>query len=187
MEIAALAIPEVKLLTPRKHGDDRGFFSEVYNKKVLAEAGIDIDFVQDNHTWSVEAGTLRGLHFQAPPFAQDKLVRVVRGSIFDVAVDLRRGSPTFGQYVSATISAAAWNQILMPIGFAHGFVTLEPDCEVLYKVSDYYAPEHDMGVAWNDPDIAIDWPLNGRDAKLSEKDRKLPLLKDLPEVFVYDD
>ncbi len=127
MEVVGTAIPEVKVITPKKFGDHRGFFSETYNKEALAGAGIDFDFVQDNHSLSATKGTLRGLHCQIPPFGQDKLVRVVRGAIFDVAVDLRTGSPTFGQYVSAVISAEEWNQILVPIGFAHGFCTIEPD------------------------------------------------------------
>ncbi len=157
---------------PTKHGDHRGFFSEVYNRKSLADAGIDIDFVQDNHLLSAEKGVVRGLHFQAPPFAQDKLLRVLRGSVFDVAVDLRRGSPTYGQHVSAVISAEAWNQILVPIGFAHGFMALEPDTEVIYKVSNYYAPDHDNGFLWNDPDVGITWPIPEGEAILSDKDRK---------------
>ena len=131
----SLAIPEVKLITPRRFGDARGFFSETYNAKAFAEAGITLTFVQDNHSLSAPAGTVRGLHFQSPPFAQDKLVRVTRGRILDVAVDIRRSSPTFGQHVTAEISAEAWNQILVPAGFAHGFVTLEPDTEVVYKVT----------------------------------------------------
>ncbi len=132
MQIKDLGIPGVKVLIPKKHGDHRGFFSEVYNKRTLAAAGIDIDFVQDNHSLSAEKGTVRGLHFQVPPFAQDKLVRVVHGSVFDVAVDLRRGSPTYGKHVSVVLSAEEWNQILVPIGFAHGFMTLEPNTEVIY-------------------------------------------------------
>ncbi len=155
MQSEHLKIPDVKVLTPKKNGDHRGFFSEVYNRKTLAEAGIDITFVQDNHAFSAEKGVVRGLHFQIPPFAQDKLVRVVRGSVFDVAVDLRRGSPTYGQHVSVVLSAEAWNQILVPIGFAHGLMTLEPDTEVLYKVSNYYSAEHDKGLLWNDPALGI--------------------------------
>lgn len=185
MQIEALAIPEVKLITPRKFGDHRGFFSETYNKAALAEAGIDLDFVQDNHSLSAAVGVLRGLHFQIPPDGQDKLVRVVRGRIFDVAVDIRKGSPTCGKWVGAEISAEAWNQILVPVGFAHGFVTLEPNTEVVYKVTGRYAPEHDRGLAWDDPDIGIDWPLNGIEPTLSEKDTKHPRLADLPDTFTY--
>jgi dTDP-4-dehydrorhamnose 3,5-epimerase len=180
-----LDIPEVKLLSPRKHGDQRGFFSETYHRQALLDAGIDIDFVQDNHAYSAQPGTLRGLHFQTPPFAQHKLVRVVRGAIFDVAVDLRAGSPTYGQHVSAVISAAAWNQILVPVGFAHGLLTLEPDTEVLYKVSAHYAPEHDKGLLWDDPALGIAWPLEGAAPLLSDKDRAQPRLADLPACFHF--
>ena len=185
VQIEALDIPDVKLLTPEKHGDHRGFFSEVYNRRALAEAGIDIEFVQDNHSLSAERGTVRGLHFQAPPFAQDKLVRVVRGKVFDVAVDLRKGSPTFSRYVSAILSAEAWNQLLVPVGFAHGFMTLEPDTEVLYKVSNYYAPEHDRGLLWSAPDLAIRWPLGAEVAVLSPKDGALPTLGEIDSPFVW--
>ncbi len=148
-------------------------------------ANIDIDFVQDNHTYSAEKGTLRGLHFQIPPFAQDKLVRVVRGSILDVAVDLRTGSPTYGQSVSAVISADKWNQIFVPVGFAHGLVTLEPNTEVLYKVSNYYSPEHDKGLLWCDPALGIDWGLRSTIPILSEKDKNQPRLDELPAYFDY--
>ena len=186
MDIESLAIPDVKIFKPRKFGDARGFFSETYNKSVLDAAGIEIGLVQDNHAFSAEKGTVRGLHFQTPPFAQDKLVRVVRGSILDVAVDLRTGSPTYGQHVSAVISAKDWNQILVPIGFAHGLVTLEPDTEVLYKVSNYYSPEHDKGLLWNDPALKIDWGVDPRAAILSDKDQKQPLLSDLPAYFQFE-
>ncbi len=183
MQIDDLGIVAVKMLAPGKHGDHRGFFSEVYNRRILAEAGIGIEFVQDNHSLSAEKGTVRGLHFQTPPFAQDKLVRVVRGSVFDVAVDLRRGSPTYGQHVSAVLSAEAWNQLLAPIGFAHGFMTLEPDTEVLYKVSNYYAPDHDQGILWNDPALGIAWPIPEAQAILSDKDRRQPRLAELATPF----
>lgn len=183
MDIEPLAIPEVKLIRPKRFGDSRGFFSEVYSRSALAKAGIAMEFVQDNHSRSENKGTIRGLHFQSAPFAQDKLVRVTRGSIWDVAVDLRRGSPTFGKFVGAVISAENWTQILVPIGFAHGFCTLEADTEVLYKVSNVYAPANDGGVLWNDPDIGIDWPLDGAPPVLSDKDGKLPKLRDLPPVF----
>lgn len=183
MQIESLAIADVKLIRPKKFGDARGFFSEVYSRSAFAKAGIDMEFVQDNHSRSEKKGTIRGLHFQTAPFAQAKLVRVTRGRILDVAVDLRRGSPTFGRYVSAEISADNWTQILVPVGFAHGFCTLEPDTEVLYKVSDVYSPANDGGVIWNDPDIGIAWPLDAVEPVLSEKDGKLPRLKDLPAVF----
>ena len=183
MRVEALNIPAVKILAPGKHGDDRGFFSETYNKKALAAAGVRLEFVQDNHSFSAAKGTVRGLHFQTPPFAQDKLVRVVRGAVFDVAVDLRRDSPTYGRHVSATLSATAWNQILVPIGFAHGLMTLEPDTEVIYKVSDYYAPEHDHGLLWNDPALGIEWPLAEHEAILSDKDRAQPRFADFATPF----
>ena len=186
MNVDYLDISAVRVLTPKKHGDHRGFFSEVYNKKALAEAGVAIDFVQDNHSLSAEKGVVRGLHFQVPPFAQDKLVRVVRGSVFDVAVDLRRGSPTYGQHVSVVLSAEAWNQILVPIGFAHGFMTLEPDTEVIYKVSNYYAPDHDKGLLWNDPALGIGWPVAEDEAILSAKDKVQPRIADLPPYFHFD-
>ena len=169
MRIKELSISVVKLLTPEKYGDHRGFFSEVYSRRALAEAGIDIHFVQDNHSLSAEKGTVRGLHFQTPPFAQDKLVRVARGSVFDVAVDLRQDSPSHGRHVSVVLSAEGWNQLLVPVGFAHGFMTLEPDTEVIYKVSDYYAPEHDKGLLWNDPVLGIQWPIPEDEAVLSEQ------------------
>lgn len=183
MEITETRIPDVKLLRPKKFGDHRGFFSETYNRRTLADSGIEIDFVQDNHSLSVEKGTIRGLHFQTPPYAQDKLVRVVRGAVLDVAVDLRRESPTYGQWVSARISADEWNQILVPVGFAHGICTLEPDTELIYKVSNYYSPDHDKGLRWNDPDLAIEWPIPESDAILSDKDRAQPLFADFESPF----
>jgi dTDP-4-dehydrorhamnose 3,5-epimerase len=183
VEVVETEIPDVKVLVAKKHGDHRGFFSETFRRSALAGAGLDLDFVQDNHTLSAEQGTIRGLHFQVPPFAQHKLVRVASGAILDVAVDLRRSSPTFGRHVAVEISAAAWNQILVPVGFAHGFCTLEPDTQVLYKVTDYYAPEHDRGLLWNDPELGIAWPVPEGQAVLSERDRKHPRLKDLADLF----
>lgn len=183
VDIESLNIPAVKVLMPKKYGDRRGFFSEVYNKKTLLELGIDLDFVQDNHSLSADKGTMRGLHFQTPPFAQDKLVRVVRGAVFDVAVDLRRNSPTYGEHVSVVLSADALNQVLVPTGFAHGFMTLEPDTEVVYKVSDYYAPEHDKGILWNDPALEIVWPEPEATVILSEKDRAQPRLAEMTSPF----
>ena len=185
MQVECLNIPDVVVLRPDKFGDRRGFFSETYNKQALAALGIHIDFVQDNHSLSAEKGTVRGLHFQTPPFAQDKLVRVTRGSAFDVAVDLRQGSPTYGRHACAVLSAEVWNQILVPIGFAHGFMTLEPDTEVIYKVSNYYSPEHDMGLLWNDPALGIKWPISGVEAILSDKDRRQPRLAELITPFNY--
>ncbi len=183
MQVEETAIPAVKVVTPRKHGDGRGFFSEVYNKSAWESVGLQFDFVQDNHSFSAAAGTLRGLHFQIPPFAQDKLLRVARGSILDVALDIRRSSPTFGRHVAVELSAENWRQLLVPIGFAHGFVTLEPDTEVLYKTTAVYSPANDRGVAWDDPDLAIPWPLPAGGAMLSDKDKRWPRLKDAEELF----
>ena len=183
MDVVSLDIPDVKIIRPKKFGDHRGFFSETYTKKTFEAAGLQYDFVQDNHSLSAEVGTVRGLHFQLPPFAQDKLVRVVRGAILDVAVDIRKGSPTFGRHVSAVISAADWNQILVPIGFAHGFCTLEPDTEVIYKVTNYYSAEHDRGLLWNDPELGIDWPVSADKARLSDKDHKHPTFAQLGDWF----
>lgn len=174
MDIITTEIPDVKILVPKRFTDDRGFFSETYNKRTFADAGIDLEFVQDNHSYSVHKSTIRGLHFQLPPFAQDKLVRVVRGSVFDVAIDLRRSSATFGRNVSVELSATDWNQILVPVGFAHGFCTLEPETEVIYKVTRFYSPEHDRGIAWNDADLGVLWPVEEKDAVLSERDAQLP-------------
>ncbi|KAA0577818.1 dTDP-4-dehydrorhamnose 3,5-epimerase [Azospirillum sp. B21] len=183
MDVVSLDIPDVKIIRPKKFGDHRGFFSETYTKKTFEAAGLHYDFVQDNHSLSAEVGTVRGLHFQLPPFAQDKLVRVVRGAILDVAVDIRKNSPTFGRHVSAVISAAEWNQILVPIGFAHGFCTLEPDTEVIYKVTNYYSAEHDRGLLWNDPALGIDWPVTADKARLSDKDHKHPTFAQLGDWF----
>jgi dTDP-4-dehydrorhamnose 3,5-epimerase len=183
LQVEATAIPDVKVVTPRKFGDHRGFFSETYNRKAFLAAGIDLNFVQDNHSLSAEAGTLRGLHFQSHPFAQDKLVRVTRGRILDVAIDIRRSSPTFGKHVAVELSAENWRQLLIPIGFAHGLLTLEPNTEVLYKVTNLYSQPNDLGLAWDDPDIAIDWPIPAEKVILSDKDRKQPRLRDLPEIF----
>ena len=181
-----LQIPEVMVVKSTKHGDDRGFFSETYSGPIFSDNGINVTFVQDNHALSAQKGTVRGLHFQIPPFAQAKLVRVTRGSIFDVAVDVRIGSPTFGRYVSAEVSAESWNQIFIPVGFAHGLVTLEPNTEVIYKVSTLYSPEHDKGVLWNDPTLEIDWPMNAVDAILSDKDRSQPTFSELPAFFRHE-
>ena len=183
IEVEPTAIPDVVLVKPKRFGDARGFFSEVYNERSFAAAGLPTAFVQDNHSWSAQAGTIRGLHFQSPPHGQAKLVRVVRGRVLDVAVDLRRASPTFGQHVAVELSAENWYQLLIPEGFAHGFCTLEPDCEVLYKVSGFYAPAHDHGLAFDDPALAISWPVAPADAVLSDKDRRHPRLAELPAVF----
>lgn len=186
MNIEELAIPEVVLLTPRKHGDDRGFFSEVFRDDAAAAFAPGLRFVQDNHAYSAQRGVLRGLHFQTPPHAQGKLVRCTRGAILDVAVDIRAGSPTYGKHVSAEISAANWRQIWVPPGFAHGYVTLEPDTEVLYKVTDYYAPECDRGIAWDDAALGIDWRIDAAELILSAKDRGHPRLVDTPVAFVWN-
>ena len=183
MQVEPTVIPAVKIITPKKHGDHRGFFSEVYNAKAWAEAGLDYQFVQDNHSYSAEKGVIRGLHFQLEPFGQTKLVRVAKGRILDVAVDLRRGSPTFGDHVAVELSAANWRQLLVPVGFAHGFCTLEPDCEVLYKVTNLYSPTHDRGLAFDDPALGIDWGIDLSTAVLSDKDRKHPRLADLGPQF----
>lgn len=183
LEVTSTAIPEVKVIVPARHSDPRGFFSEVYSKKAFEAAGLNLDFVQDNHSFSAEKGVLRGLHYQAPPYAQDKLVRVTRGSILDVAVDLRRGSKTFKRHVSVILGAELWNQLLVPKGFAHGFCTLEANTEVLYKVTGYYHPECDCGIAWNDPELEIEWPFPPQATILSNKDRSLPLLSEAGELF----
>jgi dTDP-4-dehydrorhamnose 3,5-epimerase len=183
VEVRSTDIPDVKVIKPRKYGDHRGFFSETYNKKALADAGITLDFVQDNHSLSVEKGVIRGLHFQTEPYAQDKLVRVIRGSVFDVALDLRKSSPTFGKHVTAVLSAEEWNQMLVPIGFAHGFCTLEPHTEVIYKVTNYYAPDCDRGLYWNDPQLGIRWPVSEQEAILSDKDKHQPRFAELKDLF----
>ncbi|TVV76117.1 dTDP-4-dehydrorhamnose 3,5-epimerase [Sphingomonas solaris] len=176
----------VQLIRPKRFSDDRGWFSETWHQQRLVDQGITVPFCQDNHSLSRPVGTLRGLHFQAPPHAQSKLVRCVRGSIWDVAVDVRAGSPTYGQWVGATLSAENGDQLFIPAGFAHGFVTLEPDSEVIYKVDDYYAPDCDGGIAWDDPDIALPWPLSAGGPVLSDKDRKLPRLAEWTSPFAYD-
>ncbi|KAB2702065.1 dTDP-4-dehydrorhamnose 3,5-epimerase [Brucella lupini] len=182
MEARSLALDGVFEIVPQKFSDDRGFFSETYNAKSLAEASIDLNFVQDNHSYSAAKGVVRGLHYQLPPFAQDKLVRVMRGAILDVAVDIRRSSPTFGKWVALEVSAEKWNQILVPKGFAHGFMTLVENTEVVYKVTDYYSLEHDRSIRFDDPAIGIEWPLPSSGVQLSDKDQKAPLFADA-EVF----
>jgi dTDP-4-dehydrorhamnose 3,5-epimerase len=176
-------IAGVVQITPRRIGDQRGFFSETFRADLLAKNGIEATFVQDNHVHSSARGVLRGLHFQIAPQPQGKLVRVARGSILDVCVDLRHGSPTYGKHVAVELSAANWRQLWVPVGFAHGYVTLEADTEVLYKTTDYYAPQHERSVAWNDPALAIDWRLPHEEVTLSEKDRTQPRLEELGIVF----
>jgi dTDP-4-dehydrorhamnose 3,5-epimerase len=183
MQLIPTEIPDVKILVPKKFGDHRGFFSETFNRKTLRDLGIDAEFVQDNQSLSVERGVVRGLHYQLPPAAQDKLVRVTRGAILDVAVDIRRGSPTFGRHVSAIISAENWRQIFVPRGFAHGFATLEANTEVIYKVTDYYSPKDERGIRWDDPQLAIDWGITPDRAILSERDTKHPLFSAATDLF----
>lgn len=187
LDVTKTAIPEVVILKPRKFEDDRGFFSETYNCKRACElAGLPSDFIQDNVSLSRKKGTVRGIHFQTPPFAQDKLVRVLKGRILDVAVDLRKGSPTFGKYVGVELSADNFEQLFIPKGFGHAFCTLEDNTEVMYKVTEYYAPQNDAGIIWNDPDLAIDWPFKADEVLLSAKDEKLPKFRDIQTFFTYD-
>lgn len=185
MKVNSLSVPEIKLIMPTVHRDDRGFFCETFSARALRDSGINATFVQDNHSLSVAKGVVRGLHFQTPPHGQGKLVRVVRGAILDVAVDIRKGSPTFGGHVAEHLTAENFHQLWIPVGFAHGFVTLTPNTEVVYKVTDYYAPDCDRGLAWDDPDLAIDWNIATEDATLSEKDKNHPRLKDLQAPFTY--
>ena len=183
MEIVDTKLSGVKILIPRRFNDDRGFFSESWNRQIMQDAGIDLDFVQDNHSFSTEAGTVRGLHFQSPPHAQDKLVRCGRGALFDVAVDIRKGSATFGQWVGETLSFENGKQLLIPTGFLHGFMTLVPDTEIVYKCTDYYAPQCDGAVRWDDADIAIEWPDVAGPVSLSDKDAKAVSFNDFTSPF----
>lgn len=181
--VTSTAIEAVKIITPRSFSDSRGELCETYNRNRFAEHGIALEFVQDTQSLSLKAGTIRGLHFQSSPAAQGKLVRVLRGSIFGVAVDLRRSSPTYGEWTAEKLSATDGRQMLVPVGFAHGFCTLEPDTHVFYKVTTGYSPAHDLGVAWNDPDLAIDWPVPPEKAILSDRDARLPAFNSLPAHF----
>ena len=178
MAVERLAIPDVILVTPPKFGDNRGFFSEVFNRQRFAEAGIDLPFVQDNQSLSATRGTLRGLHCQIAPNVQGKLVRCLKGAIWDVAVDIRHGSPTFGQHCAAVLSAENWSQLWVPGGFLHGFVTLADDTEVIYKVTADYDRAAERGVIWNDPTLAVPWPVAADEVVLSDKDKLLPMLAD---------
>jgi len=173
------------VITPHRHGDHRGFFAETYSQRAYAALGVDATFVQDNHSVSAALGTVRGLHFQAPPAAQAKLVRCGRGAIFDVAVDIRRGSPTYGRWAGYTLSAENGVQLYIPVGFAHGFATLELDSEIIYKCSDYYALETEGALRWDDPDIGINWPLSSAPV-LSEKDATAPLLAGFNSPFTFE-
>jgi len=187
VKIETTALDGVLILTPARHQDPRGFFSEVWNRRALAEAGLDLDFVQDNQSLSREAGVIRGLHCQVPPHAQDKLVRVGRGRVLDVAVDIRVGSPTWAQWVAVELSAENGRQLLVPKGFLHGFVALEPDTELLYKCTDYYAKDCDRSVRFDDPAIGIDWGQAGRDPVLSDRDRAAPTLAEFDSPFRYEE
>jgi dTDP-4-dehydrorhamnose 3,5-epimerase len=186
MQIEPLEIPDIFLIKPTKHGDQRGFFSETFRSDAFARRGIEAAFVQDNHVHSTQKGVLRGLHFQSPPHAQGKLVRCMRGAILDVGVDIRVGSPTYGRHVAVELSAANWHQLWIPPGFAHGYITLEDHCEVIYKVTNYYAPECDRGIAWDDPALGIDWRLFPTEIILSDKDRRQPRLADAAPSFQFD-
>ena len=186
MDVEHTKLEGVKVLTPRRFGDERGFFSESWSQRVMAVEGLDYDWVQDNHSLSARKGTVRGLHFQAPPHAQDKLVRCGKGALFDVAVDIRKGSPTYGQAFGTVLSFENGKQLLVPKGFLHGFSTLEPDTEIIYKCSDYYAPECDGAVRFDSPDLGIDWQLDGTDALLSEKDANAVLFADFDSPFTYE-
>ncbi len=186
MQVTKLAIPDVMLLRPKRHGDARGYFVESFNARTFAREVGDAVFVQDNEALSAQVGTVRGLHFQRPPTAQGKLVRALKGAIFDVAVDLRTGSPSFGQHVSATLSAESGDQLWVPPGFAHGYCTLEPDSMIAYKVTDFYSAADDGGLAWDDPALAIAWPVAPGAAVLSDKDTRQPKLAELPVLFTYE-
>jgi dTDP-4-dehydrorhamnose 3,5-epimerase len=179
--ITPLALPEILLITPKRHGDARGWFAETWSRRAMAEAGVDADFVQDNQAFSGRKGTVRGLHFQTAPHPQAKLVRVLKGAIYDVAVDIRPGSPTYGRWVGAELTAEGGEQLFVPRGFAHGYCTLTDDTELFYKVDGLYAPQTEGGLLWNDPDLGIAWPI-ADDVVLNDRDRALPRLKDLPPV-----
>ena len=180
--IAPLALPEVLLITPKRHGDARGWFTETWSRKAMEAAGLELDFVQDNQAFNAKAGTIRGLHFQQAPHPQAKLIRAIQGAILDVAVDIRPGSATYGQWVGATLTAEVGEQLWVPRGFAHGYVTTADDTELFYKVDGDYAPQLEGGLIWNDPDIGIAWPLDLADPVLSDKDKVLPRLKDMPKA-----
>jgi dTDP-4-dehydrorhamnose 3,5-epimerase len=186
MQVISTEIPAVKEIRPVRHRDERGFFSEIFRESMLREHGIPVGFVQENHSLSVDRGVVRGLHFQIPPAGQAKLVRVAAGAILDVAVDIRQGSPSYGRHVAVVLSAAEGNQLFVPEGFAHGFCTIEPDSEVVYKVTSYYSPAHDSGLAWDDPALGIAWPIAPGEAILSDKDRRHPVLAELPAHFRYE-
>lgn len=187
MQIEELPLSGAFMLTPKRFGDERGFFSETFSTRAFNEIAPNVKFVQDNHSLSCDAGTLRGLHFQLPPHAQGKLVRVPRGRVLDVIVDVRVGSPTYGQHVSVELSAENWRQLWIPAGFAHAFCTLEPDTEFCYKVTSFYAPESDSGIAFDDADLGIEWPFPKDQLILSEKDKKLQAFSDFVSPFQFKD
>ncbi|MGE0044820.1 MAG: dTDP-4-dehydrorhamnose 3,5-epimerase [Hyphomonadaceae bacterium] len=186
MEITPAAIPDVLIVRPKRHGDARGFFSETYKASAFRVHGADLPWVQDNHSRSAKKGVVRALHFQAPPYAQSKLVRCIRGAILDVAVDIRAGSPTFGKHVAVELSEENWTQLFIPAGFAHGFCTLTGDAEVIYKVDHEYAPAAEGGIHWRDPDLAIAWPVREMDAILAARDHDWPRLRDFASPFRYE-
>lgn len=185
MKIETLPLAGLLLIEPSRIGDARGFFSETFRADRFEAAAGPVRFVQDNHSLSAERGTIRGLHYQKTPRAQGKLIRVTKGAILDVAVDIRTGSPSFGQHVAIELSAENWRQLWVPEGFLHGFCTLTDATEVTYKVTDYYSPEHDAGVRWDDPDIGISWPVPVSEAQLSGKDRNAPLLREIGPQFTF--
>jgi dTDP-4-dehydrorhamnose 3,5-epimerase len=185
LTVTETAIPGVRILTPKRLPDDRGIFAETYHRRRFEAAGVDADWVQENHAASAHVGTVRGLHYQLPPFAQAKLVRVVKGAALDVVVDIRRGSPTFGRHVATELRADQWRHLLVPAGFAHGYCTLEPDTEILYRVDAHYSPEHERGIRWDDPRLGIPWPVDAARAVLSDKDRGLPALDEQADLFEY--
>jgi dTDP-4-dehydrorhamnose 3,5-epimerase len=186
MDVKPLSLPGVILLTPRRFSDSRGYFSETYNERAFHAAGITAKFIQDNQSYSAKRGTIRGLHFQLPPAAQAKLVRVLQGSVYDVAVDMRAGSPTYGRWDGATLTASGGEQLFVPRGFLHGFCTLEPDTMVAYKVDEFYAPTSDSGIIWNDPAIGVRWPVSSADVVLSDKDQKLGGFAAFSSPFRYE-
>ena len=185
MLIERLEIPDLLRVIPKKHSDPRGFFSEIFRSDVLVRSGVDAPFVQENHVGSTQKGVLRGLHFQLPPRAQGKLIRCTRGAILDVGVDIRVGSPSYGRHVAIELSPANWHQLWVPPGFAHGYITLVDHCEVIYSVTDYYAPEYDRGIAWDDPVLGIDWRFPASEIILSDRDRRHPRLADAAPAFHY--
>lgn len=183
VQFVSCSLADVIEITPRRHADARGHFVEVFRADQFRKNVADVDFIQHNQSLSRQAGTIRGLHYQLPPAAQGKLVRCLRGSILDVAVDIRRSSPTFGQHVAVTLTAEAGNQLWVPEGFAHAFCTLEPDTEVWYGVTNVYSPEHEGGILWNDPDLNIPWPVKTESAALSPRDETWPRLRDASRIF----